>query len=471
MLQPPSISSLIPQKHLLPNGQTLRYFPNNALGLVKLDITVEAGSRYQRFKCQAHAANQLFGEATAMRDAREVAEFLDFRGIVVERMADVCVSNLTFYFLRRYADELLPLVREMFDAPYSGDGGSPITQAMFDAYVAKRRQQLATGFQKTSYVARNRFYELLYGTKHPLGTYAKLEDIDALTLEAVNDFICERYALGTAHLVMSGDVDEELLALADRYLASQSLGGMSEPSLPQPNPESGEEDGLSRQRLLLRGVDVRPGYVSYQLPNAVQSTIRIGCILPFFQLDNQEIPMRQRPLLRGEADRLGFVSAINNSQFSQFMVLNTVLGGYFGSRLMSNIREDKGYTYGIYSTTQIHRGSIVFYITADVAKEATQSAVEEVFKEIDRLQQEPISAEELDRVRNYMMGDFIRSIDGVFEVSERYRQMASTHVVDPNPETDPLATSLLEAITQVTPAQLQSLAQTHLKDLITVTVG
>ena len=147
------------------------------------------------------------------------------------------------------------------------------------------------------------------------------------------------------------------------------------------------------------------------------------------------------------------------------MVLNTILGGYFGSRLMSNIREDKGYTYGIYSQTQIFRDSIVFFITADVAAEATRSAVEEVFREIALLQQQPVPDEELERVRNVMMGDFIRSIDGTFEISERYRQMVFTHV------TEQFTDNYLHAIQHVTPATLQRLAQKYLTTLTTVTAG
>ena len=463
MLQPPDLSPLVPQTHLLPNGRTLHYFPNHALGLVKLDITLEAGSRYQRCKCQAHAANRLFGEVTACRDAGEVAEFLDFRGIVVERMIDVCVANITFYFLRRYADELFPLIREMFDT-YSNNQAirqsgnqtfSTLNSQLFEACVASRRQQLAMGFQKTSYVARNHFYEMLYGSEHPLGTYAVPEDVDALTLDDVTAFIAQHYHLGDAHLLLSGSVDDALLSLADQYLAPSSITTVSEPILPQPSSQFSilnsqlsitNEPPLPRQRPLLRGVAVRPGYVHSQLsiPTAVQSSLRIGRILP-----------------------MGW----DTPDYARFMVLNTVLGGYFGSRLMSSLREDKGYTYGIYSLTQIHRGSIVFSIVADVAAEATSDAVAEVFDQIDRLRQQPVPEEELDRVRNYMMGDFIRSIDGVFEVSERYRQMVATHTVgtDDNPEI--LSSNLLDAIAHVTPAQLQTLAQTHLADLVTVTVG
>ena len=412
MLQPPSLLPLVPQEHILPNKRTLYFFPNNALQLVKLDITLEAGSRYQHLKSLSHIANRLFGEATAHRSSREVAEFLDFRGIVLERNTDVCVANLSFYFLRRYAEELFPLIREMFDTPL-------VEQPLFEANVASRRLQLATGFQKTSYVARNHFYELLYGPAHPLGTYALPDDVDALTPEAVADFIARHYRLGNARLVLSGNIDDALLTLADQYLSPVEDVPVAEPVLPAPH---------SNNQALKQS----------SIPNAVQSTIRIGRILP--------LPW-------------------DSTDYARFLVLNTVLGGYFGSRLMSNLREDKGYTYGIYSMTQIYRGSIVFFLTADVAAEATQSAVDEIFQEIKRLQQQPVPDEELDRVRNFMMGDLIRSIDGVFDISERYRHIAATHV------TEQLTTNLLDAILHVTPDQLHTLAQTYLTDLVTVTVG
>lgn len=414
MIPSPDLKPLVPHTHQLPNGRPLYCFQNNALELTKLDLTFEAGSCLQSLKSQAHGANQLLTEATTRHDAQTLAEFLDFRGIVVEKMTDVCVGNVSFYFLRRYAEELFPIIREMFDAPL-------VTQPLFDAYRAKRRQQLSLGMQKTAYVARNKYYETLYGFNHPLGTYAQPSDIDSLTADHLADFIGRRYRLDSAHLVLSGYVDDALLALADRYLSPTPVGPADATVLPLPMPQHESS-----------------AYVGCPVDNAVQSTLRVGRIMP---LEWQ------------------------HEDYARFMVLNTVLGGYFGSRLMSNIREDKGYTYGIYSTTQVHRGSIVFYITADVAAEATQAAVTEVYKEIDRLKQEPVPTEELERVRNYMMGDFIRSIDGTFEISERYRQMAATAV------DDSLTTHLLDAVATVTPAQLQQLAQRYLADLVTVVAG
>lgn len=406
---------LTPKTHLLPNGNSLYLFPSDALELVKLDITVEGGSCYQTKMCLAQAANQLFGEATLEHEAAWVAEFMDFRGITLERMADICTGNVSFYFLRKYAEELLPLVREMFEQPC-------VTQQLFEAHKAKRWLQLSQNFQKTSYVARNIFYEQLYGPEHVLGTYARPEDVEALTQDDVSAFIHEHYRLGEAHIVLSGSIDEELLSLCDKYLV-------------------GEKTQNQESRFVCPQVrDFAPHKVHQPMPNAVQSSLRIGRVLPY---------------------------TFDDMEYARFMVLNTVLGGYFGSRLMGNLREDKGYTYGIYSQTQIYRGNIVFYIAADVAGEATDKAVEEVLKEMERLRKEPVETEELQRVVHYMEGDFIRSIDGVFERSERYRQMVATDV------TEKFTENYHEALQTITPEQLTDIAQRILspETLTIVTAG
>lgn len=413
MLTPPSLLPLIPQEHPLPNGNTLHLFRNDAVGILKLDFTLEAGSAYQSFKSQSHAANQLFAETTVDQSPEQVAEFLDFRGIVVERSADVCTGNVSFYFMRKFADELLPLIARMFEAP-------SVTPQLFDAYISRRIAQLKTNFQRTNYLARNRYYELLYGYDHSMGTYASPQDLQKLTLPAVTDFMRQHYNLATAHIILSGPVDDELIRLVECHLAPQTTtAAPARVSLPvTPRPPA------------------QPDHII--LPGTVQSTIRIGRILPF---------------------------PWHSMDYTRFMVLNTVLGGYFGSRLMSNLREDKGYTYGIYSQTQIFRDSIVLYITADVAAPATHDAVNEILHEIEHLRKQPVPEDELERVRNYMMGDFIRSIDGIFEISERYRQMVSTDV------DERLSANLMETLATVTPAQLLPLAQTTLTDLITVTAG
>lgn len=157
---------------------------------------------------------------------------------------------------------------------------------------------------------------------------------------------------------------------------------------------------------------------------AVQTTIRMGRLLP----------------LRWD-----------DPAYTDFMLLTTLLGGHFGSRLMSNLREDKGYTYGISARSQIYRGLIVFYITGDVAAETADAACNEIFAELRRL--DDISDEELGIVKNVLAGDFVRSIDGVFERAERFCNMSATHV------TEQLTANLSRSLENTTAAQLQELAR------------
>jgi len=110
----------------------------------------------------------------------------------------------------------------------------------------------------------------------------------------------------------------------------------------------------------------------------------------------------------------------NHPDYVGMAILSTILGGYFGSRLMANIREDKGYTYGIGSGLVSMRHSGYLYIASDVGANVREQAVEEIYKEIDRLCNDLVSTEELNLVRNYMTGAFLRNIDGPFAIAERF---------------------------------------------------
>lgn len=143
----------------------------------------------------------------------------------------------------------------------------------------------------------------------------------------------------------------------------------------------------------------------------------------------------------------------DSAEYARLMLLVTALGGYFGSRLMMNLREDKGYTYGSYARTQIYRGAIVFYITADVAAGTADAAVGEVVRELDRLSNEPLEDEELQLVKTVLVGDFLRSVDGVFEISSRYCDMLGTSI------NERFTDNLRAAINETTAVQLQELAQ------------
>ncbi len=412
-------SGLEPQKFVMTNGQTLYYFPDRGTELVKLDFIFNAGTVLQDKKMQSASAIQLLTEGTSKHTAQQIAEFMDYRGIVVEKSNDAVSATITVYTLSRYLDELLPMLYEIITEPV-------YDEKEFMVYIGKRKQELLTHMQQTSFVARNEFYASLYGDNHPLGTFATPEDIDLLNVADVSAFHKLYHSPESMTIVAAGNVTDKDLKSIENIFAQKKYVAPADIVLPQPMGTCGAR-------------------VNGFLPNAVQTTLRIGRLLPYNW---------------------------NDVDYSKFMVLNTLLGGYFGSRLMSSIREDKGYTYGIYSQTHVSKGSITFFIVSDVGADVAEMALKDIRVELDKLSSELVSADELDLVRNCMLGDFMRSIDGIFERSERFCQMLTNGI------TESFTDNYFDVLTPesphaITPEKIQSLAAKIFapEEMTVVTVG
>lgn len=411
MISIPQTDTLVPQGYRLANGRNLYYFPSDT-ELVKIDLLSEAGSAFQSQPLVAAAANKLYTVASERMNAEQLSEFFDFRGIMVDNNSTVLQSTTTFYTLSRHLDDLLPVIDDLVHAP-------AFPQREFEVYRRDRRQKIMASQQKSSDMARRLYYETLFGLDHPLGRYASPEDADRLDLAAVKQHYADYCHPGNMTIVLAGHVDDRLLAAIDDRFGHdtpQSCSPLLSLSLPH-TPADSQTHSLA-------------------IPSSVQTTVRIGRVLP----------------LRWD-----------DPDYARLMLLVTALGGYFGSRLMSNLREDKGYTYGIYARTQIYRGVIIFYITADVAGSAANDAEKEIMHELQRLVDEPITDEELDLVRTVLAGDFLRSVDGIFERSARFCDMLGSSI------TETLTDNLRQALADTTSADLQRLATSHLApELMTI---
>lgn len=381
----------MPRQH---NGHYL--FPSDTTDLVKADFLFEAGSAYQPQMLCATAANKLLSVATTELNATQLAEFMDYRGVIIENNSDIYQSTLTVYMLHRFADEVIPVVRQMLTRP-------AFSPEDFLPWREKKKQQLATFEQQTSHLARRIFYQTLFGEQHPLGRYAVADDADRLELDTVRRYFHERYSPDRCTVVLAGNTNGLSQLLPPDFSAA---------SIPSASPILTPEPSLHTHHITVA--------------NATQTSIRIGRILPI---------------------------RWDEPDYADFMLLTTLFGGYFGSRLMTNLREDKGYTYGIYARTQIYRGCIVFYITADVAAGTAQKAQQEITREMRRLAEETVSDEELALVKTVLAADCIRSIDGIFERSARFCDMYATGV------TEQLTANLSYTLQNTSASQLQQLAQ------------
>ena len=407
---------LKPECMRLKNGRPMALFHSKTTDILKFDIMLPAGSAYQPKPLYTGMARDLFVTASKAMSADKLADYLDRRGIIIDKQHSSTTVRISAYFLKRYSEEFLPKLRQLFLEP-------AFPEDEYQVLKAKRRMSLMSNERKTNYVARNLFYGGLYGKEHPEGRYAEAGDEENLSLEEVKEYYKSRFKLGGALFVLSGNYDESTLRQIDGLFA-QDIKAVYLPQYEFPaTVTSGKYEPIHKK-----------------MPSSVQTTLRMGRLLPFDW---------------------------RSQEYARFQVLTTVLGGYLGSRLMSNIREEKGYTYGVYAATQAYNDSIVFYVTTDVGSELVEAATKEIRKEMDRMANELVPQEELDVVCNYMAGDFLRSTDGVFERSERYCQMEENGMDERYTE------NYLEALKSVKPLDLKDLAQKILNadNLLMVSVG
>ncbi|MBR1766411.1 MAG: insulinase family protein [Bacteroidales bacterium] len=411
MITLPSSDSLHPRCHRLPNGRTLFLFPSASTELVKIDFLTESGSAYQAQKICSAAASKLSTVASSHWPATRLADFFDYRGIIVDNNNTVLQNSTTFYTLARHIPDLLPVLDDLLRNP-------TFPQQDFDVFCRRRHQEMAARQHKSADVARRLYYEALFGDCHPLGIYAEPADADCLGLEAVRRHYAERQRVGDTDIVLAGHIDDPMLRTVEDLFGHD-----------RPTP------GLSRL-VLAAPSTAAPLRREQAIEQSVQTTLRIGRVLTL---------------------------AWDDPDYAQLMLLVTLLGGYFGSRLMSNLREDKGFTYGIYAHTQLYRGVVTFFITADVAGQAAQAAEQEIMNELQRLVDEPVTEDELDLVRTVFVGDFLRSVDGIFERSTRFIDMYGADL------DERFTDNLRLALATATPASLQRLASEKLRpDQMTV---
>jgi predicted Zn-dependent peptidase len=181
------------------------------------------------------------------------------------------------------------------------------------------------------------------------------------------------------------------------------------------------------------------GEIIIDKPDAIQSAIRMGA----------------RSITRSHAD------------FPGLQVLNCVLGGYFGSRLMANIREDKGYTYGIGSAVVALKDAGYLFIATEVGTEVCSSALEEIEKEINLLQTEPVEEEELNLVRNYMLGSMLGSLENAFSHADKFKNVYFSGLSYAYYE------NYINTVKNITAEELKKMANTYLQtaDFTKVIVG
>ncbi|MGA0557067.1 M16 family metallopeptidase [Larkinella sp. VNQ87] len=398
----------------LDNGQPVYWINAGQQPVIRLEIIFDAGAWYEPLTGVSSLAMKMLTEGTHSQTSAQISEYFDRYGAFLEPQSGSNRASLAVYGLTKHLPALLPRIQEML-----ADSVMPDKELNHQKNITL--QNLRVNLEKNNFVAGRLIREKVFGKNHPYGRNQQPESLEALDRAVVADFYQQRIQNRPFRIVASGQVTETEIMLLNQYFGQQtaepalSVNGAQKTVLGDPTPVLVEKEG------------------------SLQSSIRLGRLL----------------FTRSHPD------------YFPVLVLNEVLGGYFGSRLMKNIREDKGFTYGIWSNLSMFPNEGYWLIGTDVKRENTQETLDEIGKEIQRLRDEPVPADELETVRNYMAGSYVGSLNTPFELADRYK----TVLFDGLPA-DHLST-YIERLRAVTAEQVQEMARRYLPDssLIEVVVG
>jgi len=393
-----------PVRTTLPNGIPLTVINAGEQEVVRMDVLFSGGRWQQSQKLQALFTNRMLREGTTKYTAATIAENLDYYGSWLELSSSSEYAYITVYSLNKYLAKTLEVVESMIKEPL-------FPQKELQTILDTNIQQYLVNTSKVDFLAHRSLLKSLYGEQHPCGKIVMEEDYHTITPEVLREFYERHYHSGNCSIFLSGKVTDDIISrVTDIFGIPFGQYQLQMPKLSFPFA------AIPEKRIFTERED------------AMQSAVKMGCTTI----------TREHP------------------DYPKLRVLMTLFGGYFGSRLMSNIREDKGYTYGISAGVVFYPDSGLLIVSTETDNEYVEPLIQEVYHEIDRLHQEPVSAEELRMVRNYMLGEMCRSYESPFSLSDAWIFIATSGLKD-----DYFARSL-QAVNEITPAEIQDLAQRYL---------
>ncbi|AWW32320.1 insulinase family protein [Echinicola strongylocentroti] len=364
---PESIALTKPIKRTLKNGVPLYFIPTPEIDAVKLEIITESNKQLLEEGdglVPFFTLNMLM-EGTKTMNSPELDNFFDFYASEVDTISTFEQQGVSLLTTKKHFQHVLPVFRSL------------LTEAVFpEKELEKRKSQksLTISMQQEQNGARaNQLYrKALFGTKHPFGFISEERHVQAVNREKLAHYYKEKFLI-TPELFVIGNLNEfeidQIMSTFEDLIIHES----------QKTPEQ-----------FIIWPEKR---VSEIKDKAVQSSIRLG----------QHLIPKQHP------------------DYHALTVFNTILGGYFGSRLIKNIREDKGFTYGIYSSIGSLEKSDYWVVMADVQKGFADEVIKEVYAEIEKLKYTPVSKEEIEIVRNFMAGHFLSSFSNAFDLINRFK--------------------------------------------------
>ena len=382
--------------------------------IMRIEFIFKAGQVKEYLPLQASTTNLMLTEGSQKYSSIELNRLFDYYGSFIHLSTEKDSAGLVVYLLNKHIEKILELSRELLFS-------SLFHQSELMALMKKRSRWFLVNREKVQNLAMDQFFESVFGRTHPYGRMITEDDFERITREVLIDFHEKYYTPENMTIIVSGKIHERTTTLLNKFfgdIRSQKIY---------------IEDAGNK----LKGS--RKKRVHVPRPGAVQSAIRIGS------------------------------ATINkrDPDYPGLKVLDSLLGGYFGSRLMKNIREEKGYTYGIGSYVTSFDLSGYKVISTDVAINNTQKVKDEIYKEIELLHSVPVKTEELTVVKNFMLGEMVRMFDGPFASAESFKSVWEFGLDNTYYQ------RLAEKIKSINSDEIITLANTYYKveDLYEITAG
>ena len=352
------------------NGCNLFHFNSGDQELVRIEW-IFGNLRFNPAKPLLNVAvNAMLAEGTENMNAAMIADKIDYYGAFLQTDYGYDNCTVTLYTLNKHLDKTLPVLHDILT-------NSIFPEKEVEIYKSTHQQKLQIGLKKNDILARRQFNKALYGDTI-YGYAAELNDYQQLNSVNMIEHFKQMYQPSNCTILVAGRVNDTLLKqMSDTFEHNWADNqGPADTSQPIIQPQADH-------------------FYFIEKPDALQSAIRMG------------------------------TATINRAHpdFPAVQVLNTVLGGYFGSRLMANIREDKGYTYGIGSGISSLKHSGALFIATEVGADVCKAALTEIEKEVNLLKTELIPEEELSLVRNFMLGSLLGSLENVMSHADKFKNI------------------------------------------------
>jgi zinc protease len=397
----------------LDNGMELHTLQGGTEPVMKLEIIFFAGRPYEHRQQVSRMTCQMLFEGTRNMDGKTLSAHFDYYGSNITPYLSMDHSGLTLYCLEKHAGMLLPVLIDMLQVPAFDPGE-------FAKLQNNAIEKLQLDLSKNDFVAYRELTAALYGPQHYYGYNSIKETIATLTIEDLHHHFKSAYSGANALAFLSGRLQQETVDMVKKSLSTLPSGRRLSP---KPSPE------------------FTPLTNAHYFPssNKHQVALRMG----------RKLFPRNHP------------------DFDAMYILNAILGGYFGSRLMTQIREEEGFTYNIYSSIENMQFDGALIIAMDTDEAFLEESIKSIRRELRNLMEKPVKKAELNMVKTYLLGYMLTALDGPLSQAELIRNLIL--------EDSGLQSfdQFIDKVNTINPEELQELAIKYLDpdDMVRIVVG